>query len=102
MLTLSILDVCIQMFPAQSWMAQKQLLGLLSVWMSIGCCMFCLGSLAGVIQICFFFFKLNRGDSSPNKGGTTEGGFLLSLYRSTFVDQDFPLSPGYLRVPKGT
>ena len=31
---------------------------------------------------------------SPNKGGTTEGGFLLSLYRITFVHQDFS-SSGY-------
>ena len=32
---------------------------------------------------------------SPNKGGTTGVGFLLTLYRITFVDQDFP-SSGYL------
>ena len=26
---------------------------------------------------------------APNKGGTTEGGFLLTLYRITPVGQDF-------------
>ena len=30
------------------------------------------------------------------KGGTTEGGFLLALYRITFVDQDLPSPPRYL------
>ena len=30
------------------------------------------------------------------KGGTTERGFLLALYRITFVHQDLPSPPGYL------
>ena len=37
-----------------------------------------------------------RMDHSPNKGGTTEVGFLLVLNRITFVDQDFSSWPRYL------
>ena len=37
---------------------------------------------------------------SPNKGGTTEGGFLLAFYRSTFVDQDFLSPPTCLDLPR--
>ena len=33
---------------------------------------------------------------SPNKGGTTGVGFLLNLYRITFVHQDLPSPPRYL------
>ena len=36
---------------------------------------------------------------SPNKGGTTEGGFLLALYRITFADQDFLSWPTCLDLP---
>ena len=38
---------------------------------------------------------------SPNKGGTTEVGFLLVFYRITFERLEFCPSPGYLaRVPR--
>ena len=36
---------------------------------------------------------------SPNKGGTTGGGFLLVLYRITFVGQDFPSPSTCLDLP---
>ena len=37
---------------------------------------------------------------SPNKGGTTGVGFLLSLYRINFVIQDFPSPPTCLDLPR--
>ena len=37
---------------------------------------------------------------SPNKGGTTGVGFLLALYRITFVHQDFPSPPTCLDLPR--
>ena len=38
--------------------------------------------------------------NSPNKGGTTGGGFLLSLYRITFECQDFPSPSTCLDLPR--
>ena len=37
---------------------------------------------------------------SPNKGGTTGGGFLLPFYRITFMFQDFPSSSTCLHLPR--
>ena len=37
---------------------------------------------------------------SPNKGGTTGVGFLLTLYRITFARQDLPLPPTCLDLPR--
>ena len=37
---------------------------------------------------------------SPNKGGTTGVGFLLSLYRITFACQDFPSPATCLDLPR--
>ena len=43
------------------------------------CCFYC-------IFFVFFYYLCY----SPNKGGTTGVGFLLTLYRTTFVPQDLP------------
>ena len=43
---------------------------------------------------------IDYGLHSPNKGGTTGVGFLLVLYRITFVDQDFLSPPTCLDLPR--